>query len=142
MNDLFKLDMMHATLASQAEEREQRVSSVDPREARESKVITEYRIETIRHAANVIFNKLNEAQSFAGTDQGKQALSDAQTCADIIVGSPNSAAMIVATPTPAQRGSDSPRTISPSVVFAPGSDCLVDLSASLVIPTSSVFARK
>lgn len=53
-------------------------------------VIDKYRVVTIRHAANAIFNKLNEALCFAGTDQGKLAGMEAQALANAIVASPNS----------------------------------------------------
>lgn len=52
----------------------------------EKKVIEKYGIETIRHAANAIFNKLNEAYHCGlESDQGKTALFDAQALADVIV---------------------------------------------------------
>ena len=48
-------------------------------------VVEKYKIETIRHAANAIFNKLNEAHYFHGTPQGTEALLDAQSLANVIV---------------------------------------------------------
>ena len=52
----------------------------------ERAVIDKYRIETIRHAANAIFNKIGEAY-YCGlqSEQGKTALFDAQDLADVIV---------------------------------------------------------
>ena len=62
---------------------------------REMRVIEKYRIETLRHAANAIFNKLTEAFSCGlQAEQGKQALYDAQTLADVIVASPAASAAI------------------------------------------------
>lgn len=46
-----------------------------------------YRIETIRHCGNVIWNKLNEALAFPGS---KQQIKDARAIADIIVHADNS----------------------------------------------------
>lgn len=58
-------------------------------------VIEKYKVETLRHAANVIFNKLNEAH-FCGSnsEQGREALFDAQVLADVIVQSENAESSI------------------------------------------------
>ncbi len=55
---------------------------------RDRQLIEKYRIETIRHAANVAFNKVNEAISCAQShpEQAAEALSDVQGCVDLIVG--------------------------------------------------------
>lgn len=55
----------------------------------ELQVVKKYHVETLRHAANAIFNKLNEAGFCAGTEQGRQAIMDAQALADVIVQSDN-----------------------------------------------------
>lgn len=61
----------------------------------EVRVIEKYKITTLRHAANAIFNQLNAAYSCGPqTDQGRQALIDAQALADVIVASPAATAAI------------------------------------------------
>jgi len=61
----------------------------------EKRVIDAYKIETLRHAANAIFNKLNEAYHCGmQTDQGRNALFDAQALADVIVRSESATSLI------------------------------------------------
>ena len=60
----------------------------------DKEIIDQFQIETIRHAANAIFNQLSEAHACHGTEQGKKAILVAQRLADLIVQSKAAGAAI------------------------------------------------